>query len=66
MNFKEAKIAVAPFITKENAALYANETDQMIWVEENIMAPAGIQSSICTGFGELICEHIELELESLS
>jgi hypothetical protein len=62
--FTEAKELVAPFITTDNAAAYAAETDKMIWVESNIMAPAGIQSSICTDFGEAICEWIECQLEA--
>jgi len=61
----EAKEAVSSLINKRNAMKWAVTTDQMIWVESNIMAPAGIQSSINTDFGEALCDWIEDELDSL-
>ena len=65
MNFEQATQAAAPFITAANAAAYAAETDKMLWVEDNIMSSAGIQSSICTAFGERVCEWIEIELSKI-
>jgi hypothetical protein len=62
MNFEQATQAAAPFITAANAAAYAAETDKMLWVEDNIMSAAGINSSICTVFGERVCEWVEVEL----
>jgi hypothetical protein len=66
MIYSEARALVAPFLTEENAREYmALETDQMLWVEHNIMAPAGVNASICSGFGELVCEHVEMLLEAM-
>jgi len=65
MVFSEAKAAVQPFITPSAAAEYAAEQDQMIWVEANIFGPAGINASINSTFGELLCEHVEEQLEQL-
>jgi len=65
MNMNEAKTAATAFITPRKAAEWAMlDTDHMLWVEDNIMAPAGIQSSICTDFGAAICEWIEIKLEA--
>ena len=64
MTFQEARIAVAPFITAENAAKLYAETEKMLWIEDRIMDPAGIKSSICTDFGERICLYIEDALDA--
>jgi hypothetical protein len=64
MTYAEAIIAVSPFITKTNAAIYAGKTDKMLWIEENIMGQAGISASICSPFGERVCEAIEIALEA--
>lgn len=65
MIFSEAKELATPFITKRNALEYRKQNDMALWIEENIMDPAGIHASICTSFGEIVCEWIELELEKL-
>ena len=62
MNMSEARAAVQPFINSKNAAEYMAETDKGFWVETNIMHPAGINSSICTDFGETLCNYIEDQL----
>lgn len=61
MTFEEAKTATRPYITARNAAAYNGQVDQMLWIEENIMDPAGINSSICTDFGERVRLWIEEE-----
>ena len=63
MTYSEALALVAPFITAENAATYAQETDKMLWVEDNIMSSAGVHASICSAFGEAVCEWIEVALD---
>ena len=63
MNMSEAREAVQPFINSKNAAEYMLETDKALWVERTIMAPAGINSSICTDFGETLCNYIENQFQ---
>jgi hypothetical protein len=46
MNIEQAKEAVTPFITNAAAKEYAAQTDQMLWVEVNIMDRAGVTASI--------------------
>ena len=65
MVYSEALELAAPFINLANAQAYDAEIDKMIWVEDNIMSPAGIHSSINSGFGELVCEAIEIRLSEL-
>jgi hypothetical protein len=55
--------AAEPFITRQNAEAYDNQTDKMLWVEENIMDPAGINFTICSNIGSQICEAIEDRLD---
>ena len=64
-SYSEAIKAVTPFITLQNAKVYAAQTDGMLWVEENIMDPADIPFTICSKIGVLICETIELRLDAL-
>jgi len=63
MTYAEAIELVRPFITARNAAKYSCQIDKMLWVEEFIMSSAGIQSSICSPFGERVCEWIETQLD---
>ncbi|MCP4466589.1 MAG: hypothetical protein GY813_07560 [Halieaceae bacterium] len=62
MNYAEAQAAVAPYINAANAAELASQTDEWLWIEENIMIPAGINSSVCSYFGERVACHIENEM----
>jgi len=64
MNMKEAKEAVTSLINPENARAWASQEDKMIWVENNIMHPSGIDSSGNTCFGERLCDWIEGSLKS--
>jgi len=66
MDMSEAKVAVQPLINKKNAAEYMTKTDRGLWVESTIIAPAGIQSSITSDFGEALCNWIEDQLEVLA
>lgn len=67
MIYFEAVLLVTPFLTKKNALAYAAQpTDHMLWVEENVMDPAGVHASINSAFGELVCEYIEFHLEAIS
>lgn len=64
--FDEALADVKPFITHERAAQWAMlDTDHALWVENEIMVPAGINSSVSTNFGMRLCDSIELVLEAL-
>ena len=64
MTFAEAKNLVAPRITSEAAAEWVMlDTDWSIWVEYNIMAPAGVSASITTKFGERVSDWVEAQLE---
>jgi len=65
MNMKEAQNAVANLINPENASVYAAQEDKMIWVENNIMQPSGIDASGNTGFGERLCNWIEDQLDEM-
>jgi hypothetical protein len=60
-----ALVAAAPFITLQNAEAYVTQTDGMLWVEENIMDPAGITFTISSHMGATICEVIEMRLDGL-
>jgi hypothetical protein len=64
MTLEEAKEATTAYITFEAAKLWAQTTDKMVWVECHIMAPAGVQSSVCNDFGENLCKWIEGQLEN--
>ena len=59
MTFVEAAEAVRPFITAKNAARYNCQIDKMLWIEEFIMVPAGVESSIATDFGWALALWIE-------
>ncbi len=63
MNMTEAQLAVQPLINLQSAAKYKAQADKGLWVESNIMQPAGINSSINTNFGEALCNWIEDQLE---
>lgn len=66
MNFQEAKQAVAKFITPDNASKLHAETDQLLWIEDSIMDPAGIASTICSGFGLKVAYYIEARLDEVA
>ena len=67
MVYSEAIALVTPLLTKKTAQAYvALQSDQMLWVEENIMDPAGVYASINSTFGELVCEHIEVALDAIA
>lgn len=59
----EAKNAVIPFLTLENAKLYDQKDDKMLWIEENIFGPAGVDASVCTNFGETLCAFCEFKFD---
>jgi hypothetical protein len=63
MVYSEAIELVRPYITAKNVARYACTIDKMLWVEDMIMLPAGVNASINTTFGELVCEWIETQLD---
>ena len=65
MNMKEAKRAVSSLINPESAGIYAAQEDKMIWVEDNIMQPSGIDAAGNTGFGERLCDWIEDQLDEM-
>jgi hypothetical protein len=65
MVYSEAIELVTPLMTQANAVKYIAEVDKMVWVEDNIMIPAGVNASINSTFGELVCEWIEIKLEDI-
>lgn len=50
---------VAPFITPENAAEYAAQTDKSLWIEYNILDEVGLRAT------DLRIDWIEDQLEAL-
>jgi hypothetical protein len=65
MRYSEARDRVRPYLTPALAREYQAQVDRALWVELVVLIPAGIPDSICTDFGEMICEYVELELEDL-
>ena len=66
MRYTEARDRVRPFLTLANAVEYhEQQVDRGLWVELVILIPAGISDSICTDFGAMVAEYVELELENL-
>ena len=66
LTMDEAIERANPLLTKETAIAYKQQTtDHLLWIEQNVMIPAGVHSSICTRFGERVAEWIETQLERM-